>query len=108
MSTCLVINFQPVGGGMVRCWARPALQSSDAGPSREILRQRRGELLQRPVDLVAGDHQRRGDADRVLVGILGEDALALERLAVAACAAGLGAQPRRPPQAAPAYPAGRV
>jgi hypothetical protein len=29
--------------------------------------------------------QRRGDADGVLVGILGEDALALERLAVAAC-----------------------
>jgi hypothetical protein len=46
--------------------------------SRKILRQDRGELLQRPVDLVAGDHQRRGDADRVFMGILGEDALALE------------------------------
>jgi hypothetical protein len=46
--------------------------------SRQILRQDRGELLERPVDLVAGDHQRRGDADRVLMGILGEDALALE------------------------------
>ena len=47
-------------------------------PSRKILRQDRGELLERPVDLVAGDHQRRGDADRVFMGILGEDALALE------------------------------
>ena len=46
--------------------------------SRQILRQGRGELLQCPVDLVAGDHQRRGDADRVFMGIPAEDALALE------------------------------
>jgi hypothetical protein len=44
--------------------------------SREILRQGSGELHQRPVDLVASDHQRRRDPDRVLMGILGEDALA--------------------------------
>jgi hypothetical protein len=48
-------------------------------PSRQILCQGRGKLLECPVDLVAGDHQRRGDADRMLMGILGEDALALER-----------------------------
>src|SRR5437762_11954384 len=75
---------------------------------REVLRQGRGEPLQLAVDLVAGDHQRRGDADRVLMGILGEDALALERLAVAACAPGLRLQFDSQHQSAPAYLAASV
>ncbi len=46
-------------------------------PSREILPQGGSDLLQRPVDLIAGDHKWRGDADRVLMGVLRKDASAL-------------------------------
>src|SRR5882724_9404372 len=56
-------------------------------PSREILPQRGSDLLQRPVDLVAGDHKWRGDADGVSVGVLGKDASALQCLTVATCIA---------------------
>ena len=48
-----------------------------ARPSREIPRQGGTDPLQRPVDLIARDHQRRGKTDRVLMGILGQNALAL-------------------------------
>ena len=43
--------------GLTTFAKRPAWSSA---PSREILCQDRGELLECPVDLVAGDHKRRG------------------------------------------------
>src|ERR1700694_1871454 len=55
--------------------------------SRKILPQGAFDLLQRPVDLIAGDHKWRGDADCVLMGVLRKDASALQCLAVATCAA---------------------
>jgi hypothetical protein len=52
-------------------------------PSRQIVPQSGSDPLQRPVDLIAGDHKWRADADCVFMGILGKDPPALERLAVA-------------------------
>src|ERR1700692_3313120 len=52
-------------------------------PSREIVPQSGFDPLQRPVDLIAGDHKWRADADRVFMGILGKDPPALERLTIA-------------------------
>jgi hypothetical protein len=63
------------------------IEGHAALPSREILLQGGSDLLQRPVDLIAGDHKWRGDADRVLMGVLRKDASALQCLAVATCAA---------------------
>jgi len=45
------------------------------------------DLLQRPVDLIAGDHKWRGDADGVFMSVLSKDASALECLTVATCIA---------------------
>ena len=92
---------QREGGGIVRPLAIALLRFYAAGgrvkpigsenrccdrgcesSSRQILLQRRLDLLQRPVDLVVGDDQRRGDADGVVVGLLGEQAARLQRLAV--------------------------
>ena len=53
--------------------------------SREILPQSGGDLFQRPVDLIAGDNKRRGDANRVLMRVLGEDASGLQGLTVSTC-----------------------
>jgi hypothetical protein len=39
--------------------------------SREIMPQGGFDLLQRPFDLIAGDHKWRGDADGVFMGVLG-------------------------------------
>ena len=55
--------------------------------SREILTQSGGDLFQRPVDLIAGDNKRRGDANRVPMCVLGEDASGLQGLTVATCTA---------------------
>src|ERR1700682_905053 len=55
-----------------------------APPSREIVPQGGCDPLQRPVDLIGGDHKWRRDADRVAMGVLGKDASALQGLAVAA------------------------
>src|SRR5258705_13647204 len=74
-------------------------------PSREILRQRGADLLQRPVDLIAGDHKWRGDADRVHVRVLGKGASALPCLTVATRAARFPMKPDRqhpPPPPPPA------
>src|SRR5208337_3465576 len=40
------------------------------------------DSLECPVDLLAGDHQRRADANDVFVGLLGEESLLFQRLAV--------------------------
>ena len=42
-------------------------------PSRQIVSQNGSDLLQHPIDLIAGDHKWRGDANRVSMGILGEN-----------------------------------
>src|SRR6202140_2407384 len=72
-------------------------------PSREILLQGGADLLQRPVDLIAGDDKRRGDADCVFMSVLGEDASALQALAVAARPAGFRVKLDRQHQAASAH-----
>jgi hypothetical protein len=46
-------------------------------PSREIPPQSGSDLLQRPVDLISGNHKRRRDADRVSMGVPGKDASAV-------------------------------
>src|SRR5258706_15593891 len=73
-------------------------------PSREILRQRGADLLQRPVDLIAGDHKWRGDADRVPVRVLGKGASALPCPTVATRAAGVRLEPHPPHQPPPPPP----
>ena len=57
----------------------------DGLPSREILRQSGTNFVQRPVDLIASDNQRRGDTDRVFMRVLGKDTSALKCLTVTAC-----------------------
>src|SRR5713101_7130820 len=79
-----------------------------ASPSREILPQRGSDLLQRPVDLIAGDHKWRGDADRVSMGVLGKDASALQRLTVATCVACFRVKLDRQHQPASAYLTDRI
>src|SRR5258705_4588262 len=72
-------------------------------PSRKILPQRGSDLLQRPVDLVAGDHKWRGDADGVSVGVLGKDASALQCLTITAWIAPFPAELHPPPKAPAAH-----
>src|SRR5262245_33820719 len=64
--------------GGQKCKSRPRLLRTAIGGaglwSREILPQSGGDLFQRPVDLIAGDNKRRGDANRVPMCVLGEDA----------------------------------
>jgi hypothetical protein len=62
--------------------------------SRQILPQPGSDLLERPA--VACDHQRRGNADRVLVGVFRENASPLQSLAVAARGAGFRPAGTRP------------
>jgi hypothetical protein len=45
------------------------------------------DTIERPIDLVAGNGQRRGDADHAIVCFLAEYALILERFAVGPCRA---------------------
>src|SRR6202158_4501719 len=56
-------------------------------PSRKILPQRGSDRLQRPVDLIAGDHKWRGDADRVFMSVLRKEACSLQCLTIATCTA---------------------
>src|SRR6266436_9421008 len=72
-------------------------------PSGKILRQRGPDPLQRPLDLLGGDHKWRGDADRVDVRVLGKDASLLQGLTVAACAAWFRMKLDRQHQPASAY-----
>src|SRR3979409_2343737 len=71
--------------GVARYVSKPSipLLVCRAPPSREIVPQRGCDPLQRPVDLIRGDHKRRRDPDRVSMGVLGKDASALQGLAVA-------------------------
>jgi hypothetical protein len=52
-------------------------------PSRQITPQNGSDPLQRPVDLIAGNHEWRGDADRVSMGVLGKNPPALQRFTIA-------------------------
>src|SRR5512145_722960 len=60
------------------------------GPGRGALREDGLDLVDRPVQLVAGDDERRGEADRVHVGVLAEEPAVLEGVAVLAGPARLG------------------
>ena len=69
------------------------------GQEDPLAGQHRLDLVHGPVELLAGDHERRGEADRVHVGVLAEQAAVLERVAVLARAAGLGLELDAGPQA---------
>jgi hypothetical protein len=72
------------------------------------LPERSSDPLQRPVDLVAGYHKWRGNADCVSMGILGKDASTLQRLRVATCVACFRVKLDRQHQSASAHLADRV
>ena len=67
---------------------RRRTDSTDSGGHR-LRRQHLFEPLERPVELFAGDHQRRRQADDVLVGLLAQQATVAKRLAETAGATGL-------------------
>ena len=79
-----------------------------AAGSKLGLPERSFDPLQRPVDLIAGYHKRRGDADRVFMGILGKDAPALQCLTVATRVACFRVKFDRQHQPAPAHLADRI
>ena len=40
------------------------------------------DLIERPVDLIGGNYQLRGNADRMFMRVLGQDASALQRFTI--------------------------
>jgi hypothetical protein len=85
---------------------RPVTASSDqlpSMPSRQVVPQNGSDPLQRPVDLIAGDHEWRGDADRVSVGILGKNPPALQRFTIATRIASFRVEFNRESVNAPAF-----
>src|SRR5690348_2152195 len=90
-----------------RSWRKiPEIQQT-AGPGRvvhtagyslaELFFNYFPDAVEGPVNLLAGDDQRRGDADHAIVRLLAEDALLLQRLAIGARrAVHLDADPQAP------------
>src|SRR5258708_34590328 len=99
----MVLTIRAPAAGEGRARAELGSPPLNCFPSRETPRQGSSDPVQRPVDLVAGDHKWRRDADGVNVRVLGKDASTLQGLAVATCAAGFRVKLDRQHQPAPAH-----
>jgi len=92
LNNCLVdtFRFSTAWSAEVIRYSRSLLRFSSLPATTSFSGEYLANLFSRPVNLLLGDDQRRGNADNMVVGFLAEEPAVFQLIAVLAGAAGLG------------------